>query len=177
MDWRSLIPGMRKVRQDFAAELAQKKAQLELLEREKARLTYAPSSREDLKRFVAAHVTSAAAVGRVRLQANLQPFARQPAEIAKLTSKEGLSLLLAGALQRGTDEETARAVESVLAFALGEQLISAMSAAIDSMELTEGPTLAERRLAIEKVDGQINGLAVEIDEMTQAAQASGLFIE
>lgn len=175
MDWKAMIQGARKVRQDVAAELAQKKAQLESLEREKASLQNAPAAKADLKGWANAYVHRAAARCATRLDANLQPLVRRPAEMSLPQTATRLLLVADGS--DGDGQARARDVESLIAFAFGKDLAAAMCTAIDAMSIAEGPTLAERRVALERIEGQINRLRVEIDEIAQAAQASGLFIE
>lgn len=149
------------------------KLQEQILAKEKALnvLRSAPISRDDFKAFMLGHVDRIASEFDGDLSFTVQRLSRDP--LKPYENHEGIRVLHNG----GVDNPD-RTIERAVLSLLGHEIKRALSERIDRMNWPgdAGPVQEKRLGMIAKLEGELQELRAELDEVRRAAAAAGLLV-
>jgi uncharacterized protein (UPF0335 family) len=172
-DFSSLRQGVASL----GGQVRDLRARIERMKRERDDLIAAPAAKSDLKAAALQHLKAQESAYARVVAAQFATFIRRPERLndPAMVAKQ---LGLLGATEKpGVAVAGPQSMDVVLAGLFGPMVCQAYLAAIDALDYEEGPTNAARAVRIAELDGEIQGLQGQLDELTATARGAGIVIE
>jgi outer membrane murein-binding lipoprotein Lpp len=167
---------IKKSVQDLAQQVSQLKQKIEALKRAREDLATAPAARVDIKATVSALLEERAATYAKGFRRQMDAFVRKPDRIGAPGALR--QELLMGIPTEAGQISNLFTLEMGLSALLKDAIHNGLMAQIDAMEWPEqGLPMAERKLALEKMDADISTLESDLNALNQAARSAGISID
>lgn len=172
----NLLATARKATQDLQTQATDTRDRREVVRRKRDALRARPADRSDIKAMMTGYIREQRAQYVAKLGENLAPFIRNPENI-RIDAQRKRLLTIVGVAVPGAEFINAKDADGAFCALFGEQLIPAMSAALDECSFPEaGLSLVERSRELKKLDDQLIELDAELDALTHAASEAGIVI-